>query len=119
MIELETIGYKFSIKGHDIAYTYKKWQIPTPEFIKLRLMSIKAHKSEVIKWLGKRTISDIADYLDRLTQKAECQAKKMEEEEGENSILAESWWEYFTKLYISSLEVRALAEREQKYANDG
>ena len=116
IVEQEIIGFVFAMNGDSLDYSCEGKMKALPGYIQPRIKSIIEHKDVVKKWLRQRSYEDIAEYLEQITKKAEINAKKAETISRKYSVLAESWWEHYSKVYVASLEVRALAEN---YKNKG
>jgi hypothetical protein len=82
VVELEVIGFQFSIEGDNLHYqgptieeqNGKQIQIP-PSYIRRRLDLIKEHKPEVIAWLQTRTKADIVGCLKRTSGQVQARAE--------------------------------------------
>jgi len=112
VVELEVIGYRFSLDNGQINYTYKKSDFPFPEFLEFRIECIKDHKSEIIEWLTKRSLSEIVSILCRIRKKTVEQCTKAKKEYGEDSTQAVSWDSYDQKIFSAYIKALLLIERE-------
>lgn len=122
VVELEVIGFQFSIEGVHLHYQgttvedQNGKQIPIPHtYIRKRLELIKAYKPEVIAWLQTRKKPDILRSLERISERVQERARVWERWTEAYRTQTEYLWEHYTRVHRSFL----LLEAEVNGGSDG
>ena len=120
VVELEVIGFQFSIDGDDLHYQgtlieeQDGKQIPIPpKYIRHRLDLIKEYKSEIIDWLRCRKEADLVLSLERISGHVQERANIWQGWTDFCQQQTDYLWEHYTKVYRTLL----LLEAENKHEN--